>query len=199
MVMLCIIVLLVPAPIQAKSEKSKMKALVNQLEIYEWELLARGMKKVKLSNREIAEAAALSIHVLKDHKKTEFGEYTQYKISDKEVKNAAKNMFGKKAGIKQLRKNPKEEDKRYFDAYRLKDGTAVVDYGEMETDTDYIVNSVSVKKNKKDVFTLTKKVYFGYWGVQTKKSNYKITYKLKNTKKSKYGYIIKAITVSEIK
>ena len=94
--MLCIIVLLVPAPIQAKSEKSKMKALVNQLEIYEWELLARGMKKVKLSNREIAEAAALSIHVWKDHKKTEFGEYTQYKISDKEVKNAAKNMFGKK-------------------------------------------------------------------------------------------------------
>ena len=85
-----------PQSIQAKSNNAQIKKLVGKMESYEYKLLSDGKNKVKLTKTEMAKAAALSIDRNEKNqiKVAEFGEDNIYKISNKKLKAAGKNLFG---------------------------------------------------------------------------------------------------------
>ena len=178
-----------PQSIQAKSHNAQIKKLVGKMEDYEYKLLLDGKKKVKLTKTEMAKAAALSIELNeKNHiKVAEFGEDDIYKISNKKLKAAGKNLFGTTISNKNLPTTFKDS---LFDAYRKKNGTAVVSIANTEIEMDYVVHSIKITKKSRNTYQVKKNAYYGYWGSNNGQSNYRIIYQVKPSSKSVYGYKI---------
>lgn len=190
LIMLIIISLFTyPQSIQAKSHNAQIKKLVGKMEDYEYKLLLDGKKKVKLTKTEMAKAAALSIELNeKNHiKVAEFGEDDIYKISNKKLKAAGKNLFGTTISNKNLPTTFKDS---LFDAYRKKNGTAVVSIANTEIEMDYVVHSIKITKKSGNTYQVKKNAYYGYWGSNNGQSNYRIIYQVKPSSKSVYGYKI---------
>lgn len=178
-----------PQSIQAKSHNAQIKKLVGKMEDYEYKLLLDGKKKVKLTKTEMAKAAALSIERNeRNHiKVAEFGEDDIYKISNKKLKAAGKNLFGTTISNKNLPTTFKDS---LFDAYRKKNGTAVVSIANTEIEMDYVVHSIKITKKSGNSYQVKKNLYYGYWGANNGQSNYRIIYQVKPSSKSVYGYKI---------
>ena len=178
-----------PQSIQAKSHNAQIKKLVGKMEDYEYKLLLDGKKKVKLTKTEMAKAAALSIELNeKNHiKVAEFGEDDIYKISNKKLKAAGKNLSGTTISNKNLPTTFKDS---LFDAYRKKNGTAVVSIANTEIEMDYVVHSIKITKKSGNTYQVKKNAYYGYWGSNNGQSNYRIIYQVKPSSKSVYGYKI---------
>ena len=178
-----------PQSIQSKSHNAQIKKLVGKMEDYEYKLLLDGKKKVKLTKTEMAKAAALSIELNeKNHiKVAEFGEDDIYKISNKKLKAAGKNLFGTTISNKNLPTTFKDS---LFDAYRKKNGTAVVSIANTEIEMDYVVHSIKITKKSGNTYQVKKNAYYGYWGSNNGQSNYRIIYQVKPSSKSVYGYKI---------
>ena len=176
-----------PQSIQAKSHNAQIKKLVGKMEDYEYKLLLDGKKKVKLTKTEMAKAAALSIELNeKNHiKVAEFGEDDIYKISNKKLKAAGKNLFGTTISNKNLPTTFKDS---LFDAYRKKNGTAVVSIANTEIEMDYVVHSIKITKKSGNTYQVKKNAYYGYWGSNNGQSNYQIVYQVQPSSKSVYGY-----------
>lgn len=189
-------------PVSA-AKNDNIKQLVKQLNVYESSYITAnsitGNKKIKLTDKEMTRAAALSISVnkLKPCKKGEFGEYVTFKLKNELLKKASVNIFGKKISTSKL---PKKHSKKWImsDAYRNKNN-AFVYYTDGETETDYTIKKISIKKQNADSYKVEKKFYFGYWGTNNGQPNYKITYNIKANKKSDYGYVIKKIVLKKMK
>ena len=178
-----------PQSIQAKSHNAQIKKLVGKMEDYEYKLLLDGKKKVKLTKTEMAKAAALSIELNEKNHITvaEFGEDDIYKISNKKLKAAGKNLFGTTISNKNLPTTFKDS---LFDAYRKKNGTAVVSITNIEIEMDYVVHSIKITKKSGNTYQVKKNAYYGYWGSNNGQSNYRIIYQVKPSSKSVYGYKI---------
>ena len=157
------------------------------MEDYEYKLLLDGKKKVKLTKTEMAKAAALSIELNeKNHiKVAEFGEDDIYKISNKKLKAAGKNLFGTTISNKNLPTTFKDS---LFDAYRKKNGTAVVSIANTEIEMDYVVHSIKITKKSGNTYQVKKNAYYGYWGSNNGQSNYRIIYQVKPSSKSVLPY-----------
>lgn len=179
-----------PQSIQAKSHNAQIKKLVGKMEDYEYKLLLDGKNKVKLTKTEMAKAAALSIELNeKNHiKVAEFGEDDIYKISNKKLKAAGKNLFGTTISNKNLPTTFQKDS--LFDAYRKKNGTAVVSIANTEIEMDYVVHSIKITKKSGNTYQVKKNAYYGYWGSNNGQSNYRIIYQVKPSSKSVYGYKI---------
>ena len=184
-----------PQSIQAKSHNAQIKKLVGKMEDYEYKLLLDGKKKVKLTKTEMAKAAALSIELNeKNHiKVAEFGEDDIYKISNKKLKAAGKNLFGTTISNKNLPTTFKDS---LFDAYRKKNGTAVVSIANTEIEMDYVVHSIKITKKSGNTYRVKKNLYYGYWGSNNGQSNYRIIYQVKPSSKSVYGYKITMMKIT---
>lgn len=184
-----------PQSIQAKSHNAQIKKLVGKMEDYEYKLLLDGKKKVKLTKTEMAKAAALSIELNeKNHiKVAEFGEDDIYKISNKKLKAAGKNLFGTTISNKNLPTTFKDS---LFDAYRKKNGTAVVSIANTEIEMDYVVHSIKITKKSGNTYQVKKNAYYGYWGSNNGQSNYRIIYQVKPSSKSVYGYKITMMKIT---
>ena len=178
-----------PQSIQAKSHNAQIKKLVGKMEDYEYKLLLDGKKKVKLTKTEMAKAAALSIDRNEKNqiKVAEFGGDDIYKISNKKLKVAGKNLFGTTISNKNLPTTFKDS---LFDAYRKKNGTAVVSIANTEIEMDYVVHSIKITKKSGNTYQVKKNAYYGYWGSNNGQSNYRIIYQVKPSSKSVYGYKI---------
>ena len=179
-----------PQSIQAKSNNAQIKKLVGKMESYEYKLLSDGKKKVKLTKTEMAKAAALSIDRNEKNqiKVAEFGGDDIYKISNKKLKAAGKNLFGTTTFQKDS----------LCDAYRKKNGTAVVSIANIETETDYVVHSIKITKKSGNTYQVKKNLYYGYWGSNNGQSNYQIVYQVNPSSKSVYGYKITAMKIIAI-
>ena len=188
-----------PQNVQAKTNESQIKKLVNQMETYEYEVLSEGKTKVKLTKTEMAKAAAFSIKLTeKDHiKVAESGEDDIYKITNKKLKKAGKNLFGITLSGKNLPQ--KHKSGCISDAYRKADGTSVVSFANIETELDYVVHSTKVTKKSANKYQVKKKVFMGYWGNNNGQSNYTIVYEVKKCPKSTYGFKITNMRVVEQK
>ena len=178
-----------PQSIQAKSHNAQIKKLVGKMEDYEYKLLLDGKKKVKLTKTEMAKAAALSIERNEKNqiKVAEFEEDDIYKISNKKLKAAGKNLFGTTISNKNLPTTFKDS---LFDAYRKKNGTAVVSIANTEIEMDYVVHSIKITKKSGNTYQVKKNASYGYWGSNNGQSNYRIIYQVKPSSKSVYGYKI---------
>ena len=200
--MSAVIVIASCKPVSA-AKNDNIKQLVKQLNVYESGYITAnsitGNKKIKLTDKEMARAASLSISInkLKSCKKGEFGGYVTFKLKNELLKNASANIFGKKISTSKL---PKKHSKNWYisDAYRNKNN-AFVYYTDGETETDYAIKKISIKKQNADSYKVEKKFYFGYWGSNNGQPNYKITYNIKANKKSDYGYVVKKIVLKKIK
>lgn len=212
---LCILVLIVtilPAMnsvyAQSSSEK-QIKKLVGQMNGYEQYLvhsqtLTSNKKNVSLTKQNMATAAALSLStdtLVAYGKKGEFGGTVTWKLTNKKLQKTTQNLFGKKLKTSNLRKITNTDDIIYAgDAYRDHKGIPVVYYTDGETESDYVVISISISKikGKANTYKAVKNIYCGYWGSNTGKPNYKFTYTVKKNSNSSYGYIISNIAVKQI-
>ena len=176
-----------PQSIQAKSHNAQIKKLVGKMEDYEYKLLLDGKNKVKLTKTEMAKAGALSID-RNEKNQIKVGEYDIYKISNKKLKAAGKNLFGTTISNKNLPTTFQKDS--LFDAYRKKNGTAVVSITNIEIEMDYVVHSIKITKKSGNTYQVKKNVYYGYWGSNNGQSNYRIIYQVKPSSKSVYGYKI---------
>ena len=187
-----------PQSIQAKSHNAQIKKLVGKMEDYEYKLLLDGKKKVKLTKTEMAKAAALSIERNEKNqiKVAEFEEDDIYKISNKKLKAAGKNLFGIAISNKNLPTTFQKDS--LIDVYRKKDGTAVVNVTNIEIEMDYVVHSIKITKKSGNTYQVKKNAYYGYWGSNNGQSNYQIVYQVKPSSKSVYGYKITAMKIIAI-
>ena len=200
--MSAVIVIASCKPVSA-AKNDNIKQLVKQLDEYESSYIMANKitenKKIKLTDKEKARAAALSISLdkLKPCKKGEFGGYVTFKLKNELLKKASVNIFGKKISASKL---PKKHSKNWIisDAYRNKNNSFVY-YTDAETEMDYAVKKNSIKKQNADNYKVEKKFYFGYWGTNNGQPNYKITYNIKANKKSDYGYVVKKIVLKKVK
>ncbi len=185
-----------PQSIQAKSNNAQIKKLVGKMVSYEYKLLSDGKNKVKLTKTEMAKAAALSIDRNEKNqiKVAEFGEDNIYKISNKKLKAAGKNLFGITISSKNLPTTFQKDS--LSDAYRKKNGTAVVSIANIETETDYVVHSIKITKKSGNTYRVKKNLYYGYWGSNNGQSNYQIVYQVKPSSKSVYGYKITMMKIT---
>lgn len=187
-----------PQSIQAKSNNAQIKKLVGKMESYEYKLLSDGKNKVKLTKTEMAKAAALSLNRNEKNqiKVAEFGGDDIYKISNKKLKVAGKNLFGTTISSKNLPTTCQKDS--LCDVYRKKDGTVVVSVANIETETDYVVHSIKITKKSGNTYQVKKNLYYGYWGSNNGQSNYQIVYQVKPSSKSVYGYKIAGMKITAI-
>lgn len=145
----------VPIQIEAAQgiNKESAKKIVEQMENYESYILSKyngisAKKTIKMTNNQKAVASALCIKVTNTDglKKSEFGNYEVFKISNNKLKKKTKILFGKSIDKKALK--IQADGKYIYDAYRLKDGTPVVFYMDGETETDYVKHTLKVKKKE---------------------------------------------------
>lgn len=186
-----------PQNVQAKTATDQIRKLINQMENYEYKLLSSGTKDVTLTKTEKAKAAALSIkRTEKNHiKVAEFGENDIYKIANKKLKTAGKNLFGTTVSAKNLPK--KGNGDGIYDAYR-KGSMPVVSVANIETESDYVVHSTDITRKSANTYQVKKDLYYGYWGSNQGQSNYEITYQVKKSSKSTYGYVITNMKITSI-
>ena len=189
------------------SEVKHIKKLVqrmNQFEIYEINSNLRfsSEKLVKLTSRNMAQAAALSISVknLKETgKKGDFGGNVTWKLTNSRLKSASKIIFGKSVTTAKLRKVKSESEIMFpADVYRTAKGNPVVYYADAETEQDYSIIKISISPINSDVYKVVKKFYLGYWGSNHGTPNYMATYRVKKDSRSSYGYVIKNMKLTNI-
>ena len=97
-----------------------------------------------------------------------------------------------------MRKLKKSLDADYFDAYRTAKGTPVVYYTDGDVELDHDIIKVSVSKTGNNTYKVVRKVYYGYWGGNQGKPNYKVIYQVKKDRKSTYGYVITGMSMKVI-
>jgi hypothetical protein len=201
----------VPVQAATKSATSQIKKLSKQMNSYEEYVLwcnknfTKKAKTIKLTNAQKAIAAAFTIKVTDEDAVGEgrVGTNAYFKIKDSQLKKKSKNLFGKALGVKYLRKISSEDGLSWMDAYRRTDGTAIVYYEYAENEYNYDVRKTTIKKNEDGSYTLTKKIYYGYWldGDVDEDGNsnyYKVTYRVVKNDDSQYGYVIKSMTIKRI-
>lgn len=190
------------------SDKSKIKKLVGCMEAFEFMVFTsnyvdeNGEFETDFDDAMMAKAAALSVS-LKDakiagHDPDSYSDdymWVEYAISSKKIKKASKNIFGKSVSYKKLFMN---EYFTFLDAYLNEKGKPVVYVWQWETETDYVVRDISIKKVSDKKYTVTKKIFCGYWGLNKDgKANYAVTYNVEKNSKSKYGFVITSMKVTE--
>ena len=150
---------------------------------------------IALNRDNKARAAALTLRVKDENGVTRgvFGNYETFRIPDRGVKKASKNLFGCAASKNNLTKG---RSSSILDAYKLKDGTPVVYYMDGGSEADYTVRKVQVKKQGEH-YVVTKDVFYGYWRNNNGSTNYRISYLVKPDSDSKYGYTITSMKVRE--
>lgn len=197
-----------PGSANAASQKTKnIKKLVSQMNAYEANVLFdSGMdvgdsSEVKLNSRAkmIAAAFSPSVKVLDtiqygDEETTPwFDIYYESILSEKNIKTAAKNMFGKSYD-KSVYPKYTGNEMSWVGMIFNHDGKIVTLWSDIEDENLFEVRKVSVKGN-----TVVKDVYSGYWGcgMDGVSSNYRITYTVKKNSKSKYGYVISSMKIEK--
>ena len=217
-----IVASLVPTDVQAASYKTKIKKLVANMESYEWMILTSfrdeydlvdGKLVINFSDTEIAQAAAAAGFKYDEDKilrtEEEMGMWSEIEIPTSVIKSYSKKLFGKKVSYKKLPKQTAEDVKGFLEAYRNENGKAAMYCWEYETETDFVVQKVSVKKNG-DTYTCTKDIFCGYWGFyMTYNENdhaerdenavtHRITYTIEKKKGSAYGYVITEMLIESV-
>lgn len=202
-VLVLIITIAVPTGVKA-STKSKITKLVDDLRsfvFYNIELnflrqedVDRTEYVVRLNKKNMAAAAAFSI-LDSETKGTEKGNYTEYKLSGNKLKKRSKNLFGKSTSAVDLSTDQEQGSVSFV---FQKSGQPYLLVANYETELDIVRNSLSVKKTGSSTFTVTEKMYCGYWGGSTGEPNYTVVYKLKKNSSSSYGYIVKDIKIKRI-
>lgn len=179
----------------AATTNSQIKKLVKKMNVYECTVVTGKTKTIKLTKKEMAKAAALSIKVSEKDgiSKSQFGSYDTYKITNKKLQKASQNLFG----IKLLGKNllSKTKTENTYDAYKKLDGSLVVFLLDGETENDYVVHDIDIKKTSKNTYQVKKNIYYGYWGMNNGQSNYTIEYQVKKSEISQYGFKITKMKV----
>lgn len=185
--------------IYATSKITPIKKMVREMEMFERATLSNDERgTIKLNKNNKAKAAALSIDVdLEDGVAVgEFGGYTTFKITNKQIQKASQNLFGTVINKRNLL--TQSSSNGTYDAYRQKDGTPVVYRTDAETEIDYQTIKTAINKKQKGKYQVVKKVYYGYWGWNKGQANYKIIYEVKKNKNSSFGYVIKKMKIKEI-
>lgn len=185
----------VPQKTFAATTDSQIKKLVKKMNVYECTVVTGKNKTIKLTKQKMAKAAALSIKVSgKDGiSKSQFGSYDTYKITNKKLQKASQNLFGIKLSGKNLPSKTQTEET--YDAYKKPDGSLVVFLFDGETENDYVIHDIHIKKTSKNMYQVKKNIYYGYWGMNNGQSNYTIEYQVKNSVKSEYGFKITKMKV----
>jgi len=188
--------------------ETSIKNLIKDIRSFEWEALARfswrqpEVDEISYGSSKawMAEVAALSITPKEsDLIRTEDvdGGYIEYyTIKDKDLKKKAKNIFGKTITVNDLLYIERDY---LTEAYRTFDEGAILKSEFVETETGIYERDFSVKKKGKK-YTVTKKVYFGYWGAGEygEEANYQITYTFKDSSKSSYGLVLTGMKIKLI-
>lgn len=171
----------------AATMDSQIKKLVGKMNVYESTVVTGKTKTIKLTKKKMAKAAALSIKVSEKDgiSKSQFGSYDTYKITNKKLQKASQNLFGIKLSGENL--PSKTQTENTYDAYKKPDGSLVVFLFDGETENDYVVHDIDIKKTSKNTYQVKKNIYYGYWGMNNGQSNYTIEYQVKNSAKSEYG------------
>lgn len=185
----------VPQKTFAATTDSQIKKLVKKMNVYECTVVAGQTKTIKLTNQKMAKAAALSIKVSEKDgiSKSQFGSYDTYKITNKKLQKASQNLFGIKLSGKNLPSKTQTEET--YDAYKKTDGSLVVFLFDGETENDYVIHDIHIKKTSKNMYQVKKNIYYGYWGMNNGQSNYTIEYQVKKSVKSEYGFKITKMKV----
>lgn len=199
MVYVCVLVMVNMIPIQAATSNTRIKKLADEMYNYEYSVFPVTKKTViKLSQKEKAKAVALSLGFSEGEgvERDEFGDYVLFKLNTDSFTKTSLNLFGKKMSIDSLPTQSAENG--ILDAYRLKDGTPVVYRMSGETDCDFVVKNTKIKKKSAKTYSVTRNIYFGYWGNNDGRSNFKITYTVQKNSKSDYGFVITKMVVEPL-
>ena len=191
------------------SYEEEIDKLLQQMEefelatLYEYDNkeLKQGTKyNIKLSKDRMTRAAALSIS---DKNQTVYESYSENErktlcsIDLKKLKKAGKNLFGKT-----LKATYITDDLRcsFSDAFNDPEYGPIVIYdsGAKGFWCSYNVDSLTIKKKSKK-YTAVKKCFIGYSTDESYEvKNYSITYSLKKSSKSEYGYIIVGMKIKPL-
>ena len=195
-----ILFLLLPVNTKAASTATHINNLIDALSRYEFVILhemnanTAKTQKIKLSKKEIAQAASLSIDPLslKGARKDDRGSYDTFLLPISKAKKAAKNIFGRTVVKTDFPKQTKE--KRWqFDAYRKgKDILYYVSRYENELACQVVNQSITSKGNE---YIVKKYLYYGYWGWFEGNANRLVTYTVKKSAASRYKYVVKSISL----
>lgn len=191
----------------SSSYKKNIKNLVNHMGRFETCVLLDGVYKGKFDKKKNitltpsvkAKAAALEIYEPKKAFQSPWDNRVWItKVSDKPIRKATLNLFGKSVSSKKMKRKYKANT---YDAYwSTYYDCPVVETYEMENAR--YTYSIDVRKKGKN-YVVVKKVFFGYWGQwyysKNKKPNYQIVYKVKKNSKSVYGYVIYGMSIKKIK
>jgi hypothetical protein len=190
------------------SYETPIKQIIEEIGCFEWEALWRfqmdyyDLDEIAYgSSKEwMAEVAALSIPFVEgDLIRTDdygYGFTDYYAINEKTLKKQASKIFGKKITCNNLWFG---ERGSMSEAYITNDDGAIAKFECYETETGLYERDFSIKKKGK-TYTVTKKVFFGYWGQGEagEKANYQITYTFKKSTKSDYGFILTGMRIKRI-
>ena len=190
------------------SYETPIKQMIEDIGCYEWEVLARmemfynDIDEVAYSssNEWKSEVAALSIQFVEGELlRTDdygYGWTDYYQINEKKYKKTCKNIFGKVISLNNLRFGEKGT---MDEAYITNDDGAIVKFENYETETGIYERDLSIKKKGK-TYTVTKKVFFGYWGEgeMGAEANFQITYTFKKSTKSDYGFVLTGMRIKRI-
>ena len=190
------------------SYETPIKQMIEDIGGYEWEALARmemrynDMDEVYFasSGEWKAEVASIAIQFVEGELiRTDdygYGWTDYYSISEKKYKKTCKNIFGKVISLNNLRFG---ELGTMTEAYITNDDGAIVKFENYETETGIYERDLSIKKKGK-TYTVTKKVFFGYWGEgeMGAEANFQITYTFKKSTKSDYGFILTGMRIKRI-
>lgn len=189
------------------AERKKVSKLVKALDNFVFYSLERYFLQnpqkrsctVKMDGQAMMTAAAVSTDywknkIVKDRSANGDG-YIIYKLSSAKLKKRCKDLFGKTVSVSKLRKKRKQQDT--WSLYQ-KSGTPYLYCVTTENDTDLVRKSLSVKKNGRS-YTVTEKMYLGHWGMSdTADPNYAITFQVKKSTVSSFGYVVKGMRVKRI-
>ena len=155
-------------------------------------------KKVKLTKERMAKIAAFASEPVElvFHEDIEYAEEFKYSLSSKAIKKLGKNIFGKTVKASYIVKDHAE---CFIDIYRDPELGLIYDSWVADTETDYQVYSTSIKK-KGSKYYVTRKVYYGHWGFNevNDNPNIQITYTIKESDKSEYGFVLTGIKLKKL-
>ncbi len=181
--------------------KVSIKKLLKNMEKAEISILTekstRNKKKwnIKLSNNNMARFSALSINVDDDNgiRMGEFG-YETFSFSDDDLNNTSLEMFGRMLGKEDV--SSTKQVSWTYDVFKSK-GEIVIYKASNEGETSYSATGYRFSSGS-DFIDVTKKIYYGYWGRDNGKPNYKIKYTLALNDESSYGYKITGMKIRKI-
>ncbi|MBQ5933776.1 MAG: hypothetical protein IJL55_08740 [Lachnospiraceae bacterium] len=194
---------------EKKSYKTEIESMLKKMADFEFSLLYEiditepkvgTTKSIKLDKDRMSRAAAFTLNYSSDDMVFKYDNgpdvVYKYRVNASALKKAGKNLFGKTTKVSYI---TSDERSRFEDVYKDTEYGAVYKRASAyhAEKGDYYVYSTEVKKKGKK-YTATKKCYIGYYGGElTGDSNYTITYTLKKSSKSEYGYIIAGIKVKK--